>query len=184
MTFSFPVTEFPASPSWPRPPKAFRGPRGDVTSVRFADSPPFGNGPRKMTAAQKNGKRYERKVLSALASLWAGNKACKFLSAPWVEYHDNRNEPRFCQPDAILIEEWKVFIFEVKLSHTISAFWQLKHLYRPVIQAMFPTRAIALCEVTKSFDPSVLFPERFHLYFDPLQFVSYPQDLGVLQWKP
>jgi len=48
---------------------------------------------------------------------------------------------------------------EAKYQHTSDAWWQLRQLYIPVLQFMFPAFELIACEVTKWYDCAVAFPE-------------------------
>lgn len=81
----------------------------------------------------------------------------------WFTYFDGEGV-RHCQPDGLLLfpEEMVLLIVEVKYSHTPDAFWQLEHLYVPVLRAFMRDSGwrIATCEIVKWFDPSTRFPVR------------------------
>jgi len=60
--------------------------------------------------------------------------------------------PRFCQPDALLIDVYsgRVVIVEVKYQHTTDAWWQLLALYVPVVRRLFgPAWEVACCEIVR-----------------------------------
>ena len=70
---------------------------------------------------------------------------------------------RYCQYDALLVlpDRGVLVIVEVKYSHTADAYWQLEHVYVPVLRSFLgPSHAwqIATVEVVKWFDPSTAFP--------------------------
>lgn len=87
----------------------------------------------------------------------------EYIPSQWFEYFDGERT-RYCQPDAILLrpEERAIILVEVKYSHTPDAFWQLEHLYVPVLRAFIGKAdwKILTCEVVKWFDPSTQFPVR------------------------
>jgi hypothetical protein len=86
-----------------------------------------------------------------------------YIPSLWFSYFDGETV-RYCQPDGLLLFERTktLLIVEVKYSHTPDAFWQLEHLYVPVLRAFMGDShwKIATCEVVKWFDPSTRFPVR------------------------
>lgn len=54
---------------------------------------------------------------------------------------------------------------EIKYQHTSDAWWQVEHLYLPVLRWAFPPDlwSFARVEVVKWYDPAVAFPERVSL---------------------
>lgn len=108
------------------------------------------------TARQREGIRYEQKVLDALVDIFP--LAC--LPSPWLFFYD-RGHYRRCQPDALLFFPRRVTIVEVKLTHCAKAWWQLRRLYEPVVAKVFPSRRVELVEIATAFDPAVATPEPF-----------------------
>jgi len=86
-----------------------------------------------------------------------------YIPSQWFSFFDGERV-RYCQPDALLLFERLslLLIVEVKYSHTPDAFWQLEHLYVPVLRAFMGVShwKIATCEIVKWFDPSTRFPVR------------------------
>lgn len=89
----------------------------------------------------------------------------------WFRFRSAGAE-RWCQPDGILFRflDRQITIVEIKLQHTSDAWWQVKHLYYPVLSKAFPEGlwSFNFCEIVKWYDPAVAFPERHHLAGDPL----------------
>lgn len=75
---------------------------------------------------------------------------------------------RFCQFDGLILSETQVTLVEVKLSHTVDAFWQIENLYLPVLRVLFrpQSASIATCEIVKWYDPSVAYPRKPFLLED------------------
>lgn len=68
------------------------------------------------------------------------------------------------------IDREHVGIVEVKLSHTNSAWWQVRKLYEPIIRFMFPHATVSALEVTRFYDPHQnRFPEPIVPIEDPLE---------------
>lgn len=113
------------------------------------------------------------------------NISLPLLPGPWIEFQEQENpRPRFCQPDGLLFDPWtgRIILLEVKYQHTPDAWWQLRKLYAPVIEYLFPHYEVACVEVVKWFDPAVVFPERPALLKCPME--GDPSRLGVHIWRP
>jgi hypothetical protein len=113
--------------------------------------------------------RYERKVHARMEELY---DLC-YVPSTWFAYHWS-GRIRYCQPDALLVlpERKILLILEVKYSHTADAFWQLEHVYLPVLRCFLgPSNLwqLATVEVVKWFDPAVQFPCRVRLCEDLTQ---------------
>jgi hypothetical protein len=155
------------------PPRRFRA-ASDVRVAEFCDRailPPA----RGATQAQKRGKAYERRALFALME-----EFLELRMTPWIRYQ-NSDGIFYCQPDAIVEDEERVFVFEVKARHCIEAWFQLRHLYSPVIRKLTGKDPL-LVEVTKSFDPAVPWPEDIWLCTQAreLQKINGESAMGVL----
>lgn len=133
--------------------------------VRPSRPPPFhlrtSSNPR-----AKLGIRYEKEVNWRLEGLY---ELC-YIPGTWFAYHW-RGRIRYCQPDALLVlpERSVLVIVEVKYSHTSDAYWQLEHLYLPVLRCFLGRGnpwQIATVEVVKWFDPCTAFPTRVSLCKD------------------
>lgn len=107
------------------------------------------------SASQKAGKRYEARVITKLT---ISDQSGYWLLHPWLKFGTTISSSRYCQPDLLLFRNHQLFTFEIKLTHTIDAYWQLVHLYRPVLRMAFPDMPMFHIEVTKSFDPAHLWP--------------------------
>ena len=156
--------------------------------ARYAKTSPLKNlrAPGSNTASQKAGRRYESKILR---NLKVGNETT-FMLSPWIHYALTSGLEHHCQPDAILLRKDCLIIFEVKLTHTIDAYWQLRHLYAPAMRKVEPNTPQHLVEITRSFDPNCLYPETMRLFFDLSILLSYlaatvPDEkiINILQWK-
>lgn len=105
----------------------------------------------------KEGLRYERSAirhLSAIFDAWG-----TFISEPCFRF-SNGHRSRFCFPDALVVFPALSFdlLIEIKTRHTYDAWWQLKHLYYPVVKKV-TKRPLKLLEVTRSYDPAIRLPE-------------------------
>jgi hypothetical protein len=106
------------------------------------------------------------------------------LQGPWLRFYSN-GKPRWCQPDALLIDvlAGRIVVIEVKYQHTPDAWWQLYHLYVPVLRAMFPPSLweLSVCEVVKWYDPATWFPCRVAMLQDPM--TARVNEFGVHIWR-
>ena len=144
-----------ASPLPPAP-QGFK-PAGRVLAAEFCLSTHVRR--KRYTGRRLEGVRYERKVHEYLAMILPG----RYAPSPWVKFFSAGSCWRWCQPDGLVIDPRKgrITIVEVKYQHTPDAWWQVKHLYLPVLQLIFPPQLweYDLCEIVKWYDPSVIFPE-------------------------
>lgn len=181
------IPVFPASaPQKPlRPIRTSTG----VIAARWSSTPLRNiKNPGTGSAAQRAGKRYERKVLKALEKQFSNNEGISLRIAPWIAYtvfSSSINDEKHCQPDLLLETANEVFLCEIKLSHTIDAFWQLSALYLPVVRLLYNKKPVRLVEITRSFDPAVRFPCEMRLFFSIEHILRTPatKAIEVLQWK-
>lgn len=126
--------------------------------MRLTKTVPFTLKPPR-TLREKKGVKYEKKVHEKLIEEFG----LYYIPNQWFAY-GLRGATRFCQPDGILLQEQKklILVVEVKYSHTPDSFWQLEHVYLPVIRAFILDASwrIAKVEVVKWFDPAVHCPVR------------------------
>jgi hypothetical protein len=106
------------------------------------------------SAAQRAGKRYEKRVMAFLRDVFPA----RLHEAPWYQLVDNHGM-RYCQPDAILDLGTYIVVIEVKRTHSVDAWWQLRHLYEPVVSVASGNRQVGVLEICRSFDPAVRLPE-------------------------
>lgn len=154
-------------------PKRFRF-ASDVKAATYSDAPPGLARPRGRTVAQRRGLAFERRTLQLLADHFKD-----FKRGPWLQYQ-NSNGTWFCQPDGLVVLENSVIIFEVKYSHCMEAYWQLRHLYQPVVEALLPGFSTQVVEVPKSFDPHVEWPEDIELMTSVFDLKNLDGVFGVL----
>lgn len=171
-------------PVLPPLPLGFRPVRlADITGVKrlaYGEHPVTRRRPRGSSAAQKSGLRYQRQVCDELRVQFGG---AAVLVGPWLEYRLGL-ERRYCQPDAIVLHRDLIFVFEVKLSSTTDAWWQLRHLYGPVVQKLYPSARLVLVNVVKSHYPEIRFPEdtwTFDMGLESLKARSSVE--RIVQWR-
>lgn len=160
-------------------PRGFR-PAGSVADVRWEPEGPFKR-KRRLRGSRGRGVAYERKVLDELRTRYPG----ALVASPWFRYREQgSSEWHWCQPDALLVDavERLVILVEVKLSHTVQAYWQTKLLYEPVLRWLFIPGAwsLATLEITRWYDPSVPFPFRPVMTPEPTQ--APPDMFSVWIW--
>lgn len=156
-----------------RPPRGFKLLRGAVTDVQFAGVTPVNRG---HTAAQRMGLAYEQKVHDVLRSIYS----IDYRANPSILFRDSTGARRAI-PDGLLKVGSNLVLIEIKLSHTEKAWWQLRHLYLPLLQKLVvPGTRIYCVELCRTYDPSVEFPEP-HRVIKSLHDVS--DTVGVLQWR-
>lgn len=127
--------------------------------------------------AQRAGKKFEERVLRHLHALYPGIE-----NSRWLQFDDGERT-RFCQPDAYNISDACLTIFEIKLSHTPVAELQMRQLYAPVLQHIFPTRILRLIEIVRVFEGKWNGP--LYLDFAEFQAASLPPEpvMEVLRWR-
>ena len=112
------------------------------------------SGRRAPREALRAGLRFEGKVQDVLSRLLPG-----YLPGPWFKYRRAEGAgPQWCQPDGIFRGSAATLIVEIKTSHTERAWWQLRHLYQPVVEKAFGLPAVVV-EVVRRGDFLMAFPE-------------------------
>jgi hypothetical protein len=143
----------------PPQPQGFRQP-GQILSAHFSSPPALRR--KRYTGRRAEGIRYERKGQEYLQDIYGWS----YLSSPWLRFFAD-GEWRWCQPDGILFDfrAGLIHIVEFKYQHTTDAWWQTRHLYLPVLRAIFPEKLwrFQVCEVVKWYDPAVKLPEKMIL---------------------
>lgn len=132
-------------------------------NVRPCDNP-YTIRPR-VRGAKAAGLRYERKA----AEWFAREFPISFLGQ-WFSFEDSGDETRrvrHCQVDAFALDPIAgvVTVCEIKLKHTPESWWQLVHLYSPVLAVLFPRPhwRFRLVELCCWFDISTRYPSDFTL---------------------
>lgn len=161
------------------PPPRFRPIMGGILEVDMNPSNPFKS--RGRTAAQKAGLRYEDKIQDALMSR---AKISIYFDSPILHFKDESGW-RTCIPDGVDVFEDKVVLSEIKYQHTPDAWWQMRRLYEPLLRRFFPTAAVSLLEICRTYDPATPFPEVVRLVesYDNFARESKDGELGVYRWR-
>ena len=115
----------------------------------------------------KDGLRYERKAISHLKLCFVD--VGTLVSEPCFRF-SNGHRSRFCFPDALVILPEHTFdlLIEIKTRHTYDAWWQLRHLYYPVVKKAL-SKELRLLEITRSYDPAISLPEEETRLLDEAQ---------------
>lgn len=167
------------------PPADFHPLVGRPEAVRVSHSGLYQRGVGQ-SVAQKSGLRYEEKVQRALLAHYniAEDVETPYHAGSYIHFRDDSGY-RTCLPDGLLDLQSILYIIEIKIAHMARAWWQLERLYRPLIQRYSPRREIRVCEIVRSYDPSVAFPVDV-TRLESLDDLSSLQksDFGVLVWNP
>lgn len=165
------------------PPRGF-DPAGYVIEAEFARKEPnFVLGAKPRGRLRKAGIRYERQGIEYLQEQYP----LQLVAGPWFVFRAKHKPDslRWCQPDALLVDipQGIITIVEFKWKHTSAAWWQTRHLYEPVVRALFPGDLwrFKVLEIVRWFDPSTRFPEPYTVVGCPEE-VSI-NDFGVLIWS-
>lgn len=141
----------------------------NVLWARFTTQPNFVKRPHR-TGRQQTGVRYEREVHELFLARFP-----EYIPSPWIVFH-NGERLRWCQPDGLFVDfqHGRVTAVEIKYQHTVDAWFQLWHLYEPVLRKLFrPTLwSISCLTVVKWFDPLVAFPGKVVLLDSPISRIS------------
>jgi hypothetical protein len=166
------------------PPSRFRPASSIQWAIPSREEPGFiSSGKRKYRGLVKKGIEYEqalnRFLLERFESL--------YVPSPWFKFQElGSQKVRWCQPDGLLFLPLmsRIVIVEAKLKHTSDAWWQVRHLYLPVIAHMFPpdSWSYSVVEVVQWYDRDTPFPEKVTLCHDVL--VAEPGEFGVHIWQP
>lgn len=161
----------------PAPPPNFY-PARQIVHAEFTDAPALKR--HRYTGRRLQGVLYERAVHEYLAFRYGDF----YLASPWLKFFAE-GKWRWCQPDGLLFvpEQGRLVVVECKYQHTTDAWWQVRHLYQPVLEHIFPRDlwTYEVCEVVKWYDPAVLFPERVVLAGEV---DMKHKDFKVHIWKP
>lgn len=162
------------------PPPPNFNPAQYIVHAEFTYPPAFKR--RRYTGRRLQGIRYEKAVHEYLALRYGD----LYVASPWIKFFAD-GKWRWCQPDGLLFRphDGRLIIIEVKYQHTPDAWWQVRHLYQPVLEFMLPRKlwTYEVCEVVKWYDPAIdfHFPERIVL---ANEVDMRHKDFKVHIWKP
>lgn len=146
----------------PPPPAYLKLPCGEITAAqRHLGGSPHAQKRSRSSGAQKAGLAYQRRVGEVLT---VARPPSDLDCGPWFWYVDSSGRRSYCQPDFLLhLASGKLAVVEVKIRWTSDAWWQLRKLYLPVLQRVFPGRALLPLVICRSYDPSVRIAEEVSL---------------------
>jgi hypothetical protein len=166
------------------PPPDFHPVVGKVIKAWFG--PHVVHGDVALSQAQKNGLLYEKKAIASLTALFEG---WPIERGTWIGFRDSgKGGMRVCQPDLFVrLSPDRILLLEVKARHSLLAWWQLRRLYQPVLEALYPKAKIIVSEVTKSYSHDVPMPESVEVFFSPQPWMDWVVEghkkFAILQLK-
>jgi len=138
----------------------------------------------KYTGVRAEGMRYEARVHEAFERIYSPDRpGAMYAPGMWIRYVDDSRR-HYAQPDGLLVDLRRRFItvVEIKLKHTIAAYFWLRELYEPLIRHIFGNDfRYAVCEVVKWYDSSVQWPEPLRMTKDPSALIA--NEFGLHIWK-
>ena len=102
--------------------------------------------------AINRGKTFERRVFNYVKSQKEkGYLDATILYGAWIKYFD-KNGLGYAQPDILLFDNktTDIYILECKLTQTDDAILQLRSLYKPLIEELYPNRKVYLIQIFKN----------------------------------
>ena len=140
--------------------------------------------PKRRSAAQRLGLKYEKDVCSELLTTLDPVKG-SLLFQPAFRFNAGRAFDEHAIPDIVYLAPSNVItIFEIKLKHTADAWYQLRKLYRPIVAKAYPGHAINLCEVCKWYDPSIKLIGETEIVDNLWDWTNKPQTgFGIYIWS-
>jgi len=170
----------PPSKKWPHcPPPHNFVPAGVVTAAELQQEPPPFIARIRATGARAEGLRYERKGQRYFEATYP-----EYVAGPWIRFR-TAGAWRWCQPDGFFLglRRGLITVVEFKLQHTSAAWWQVRHLYEPVLASLFGVDLwqFAAIEVVSWCDPHTAFPEHFTFLKDPS--AARPGSFNVHIWR-
>lgn len=139
------------------PPRRFK-PAGAISwAIPVDEGPAFTKQPPRRKGVRAKGVRYENRVHLKMEDLYGE----RYLPSQWFKFGTEGNDIRWCQPDGLLFDvpNGVITVLEMKYNHTPNAWWQLRLLYGPLVQFVFPSFRIRVVEVCQWYDCNVAFPE-------------------------
>lgn len=125
----------------------------------------------KATGAKRQGINYERRAQDYIETwMRVQESSIEYLRSPWLCYKalGSGEQLLYCQPDGLFVDlpNHRCTIVEIKLQHTSEAYFQIKKLYQPVLEIIYPDFVFSSLEIVKWLDPHTKFPVPFRLAED------------------
>lgn len=152
--------------------------------ITSTEPPPWAKPlPKGANDRRQAGVRYERRCQEHFLSRFGDF----YVPGPWFIFKEfGQEKQRWCQPDGLLfdVRARRIYLLEFKLAHTSDAWWQLNHLYLPVVAKAFPPDLwdYITIEVCRWFDPDTKTPEKPKMKPDIL--MAEPGEFAVHIFKP
>lgn len=120
--------------------------REPVEATLLSSRPTFIPVHKNHKGSRKAGLIYENKVSKFLTEMYGSEKVDH---CPWFKYTDKIGTG-FCSPDLLIRRDDYLIIGECKLNYKEGAGRKLKHIYLPVVRAVFPEDNIKLLQICKN----------------------------------
>ena len=147
-----------------------------ISKLRWAkaldERPVFIPSPR-LTGVKRAGVLYENRVANYMKAIYGDENV---LHGQWYQYEDRRGVG-YCQSDILILPHGDVkdlIILECKLKSRRVAEVQLRYLYKPIVEHLYPNTNIIMVQVCKFLNPKTK-----GVIIDELDDI-YKQDLATL----
>lgn len=133
-----------------------------------------------------NGIRYEKKVHEHFAQQYGEF----YQPGIWFMFRERgSSKVRYAQADALLFDFdlGHITIVEVKYQHIEKSWWQLRHLYAPLVKHLFGDMwQVRGIEVVKWYDPAARYPGPVKMCktLDQAPCLATTKETGVHIWRP
>ena len=158
---------------------------GHFTSVRKLEkAPAFARQGGRPSAAQRAGLVYERKAQGFLEKSFGKT----LIKNPWVEYTTFDGQQRFCQPDAIIKDAYRIPLTVVEIKHSNTnangkrAIQQIQ-LYRELVSTLYDAPCAALVMFGR-YDSNSPLPASFRLINRVEDLSPALSVINILPWNP
>lgn len=122
----------------------------DPKNIVLLDESPMPK-PRGLSAAQRAGLAYERKVQAKLTAEILSDpefEGFEIHSNPWIAFWENK--PSWASPDIVIVGPEDLWIIEIKLSYKKEVEKKLRNVYEPLCVAIWPDRRVHRLQVTRN----------------------------------
>lgn len=160
-------------------------PSAGAAWAQLSDTPPsFATRPRRRTGRRLQGVKYENQVQKMLLATYPH----LYVPSPWIQFSCH-GKIKWCQPDGLILDATggNLTIVEIKYQHTSDSWWQMRKLYEPVLELIFPRHLwrYSTLELVKWYDPVIAYPEPIRLLAKPTEARNLPLNTtGIHIWKP
>lgn len=116
-----------------------------LKSACFTRESPWKKDP-KLKGSCAKGKTFERTIYRRLCAVL---NPADIHYGEWIRFEDSTGK-HYAQPDIFIVGEKRIWLIEVKLSQTPNAFAQMRLLYKPLLEKLFPEKDIVIVQVCKN----------------------------------